>query len=213
MFRSPARIAVSVVVFAVALVGALLLMRSSDPSTGPAPKSATKEPARAVIPSDVWKVGDTWTVKVRQDSGSISPDGESNVAAIPFEFEVTDGPTTAGEPWLVTVTQEGAEGPFANGWRLQYVERDGALVLTKVAVGEEDPLEAELASIVLGPQFPYEVRYAKPPKDMTLEASKLLERSQLPPSALPGGGTNGEAPPAEAPVPGGGAPEPAPAPE
>jgi len=213
MFRSPARIAFSVVVFAVALVGALVLIRNSQPDEPERRQELAGRDKPAAITSDIWAVGDTWTVKVRQDSGSITPDGTSNVAAVPFEFEVTEAPTKADGPWRVRVTQEGAEGPFAKGWRLEYVAgKDGALVLHRVALGDEPALEAELASIVLGPQFPYEVRYTAPPKDQTLDASALLERSTLPPSSLPGEGTNGAAPPAEAPkLDDGGAPTEAPA--
>jgi hypothetical protein len=137
-----------------------------------------------------------------RNAGAISPGGETSVAAIPFRFEVATAPKSAGDSWLVKVAQDGAEGPFAAGWKLQYRERDGKMVLYRVAVGSEPALEAELASIVLGPQFPYEVSYSKPPKSATVNADDLMDRSQLPPGALPDGAPNaptGATPPAQAP--------------
>lgn len=201
MRTTPARITFAIVVFAAALGGALLLLRGSEsPATGGGAAGKAgggKQPAAAT--TDVWKVGDTWTVTVRQDAGAITPDGGTSVAEIPYRFKVTKAPTDPAGTWLVEVRQDGAEGPFAAGWRLHYAADGDGLVLTRVAVGQEPPLEAELATIVLGPQFPYEVRYGAPPKDTTIDADRLLDRSELPPTAQPGGGTAGAAPPAEAP--------------
>jgi hypothetical protein len=208
--RSPAaKVLVAVVAFALALGGGLLLMKHSSSSSSSSPSSSSGGKGddgggdAAVATSRVWEVGDTWTVKVRQDSGAVTPDGDRSVAAIPFRFEVVEAPGAdeADGAWRVHVAQDGAEGPFAKGWNLWYVAKDDAMTLSRVSMGDEKPLEAELASIVLGPQFPYEVRYAKPPKDYAVDAEKLLERSQLPPSQLPSGGTAGAAPPATAPAP------------
>jgi hypothetical protein len=201
---TPARIILMVLVFIAALGGALMLMRSSEPASGGSGNGAKDDgnaSAPAAATSDVWKVGDSWTVKVRQDAGAITPDGETNIAEVPYRFQVKEAPKSADGTWLVHVDLDGAEGPVAKGWNLQYADEDGTMVLKLVAVGSEPPLEAELASIVLGQQFPYEVSYTAPPKAKTLDADKLLDRSQLPPGALPSGGTSGAAPPAMAPAP------------
>lgn len=205
---TPGRIILMVLVFAAALGGALLLMRSSEPAGSGADRGGSSgerdAPSPVAATSDVWKVGDKWTVLVRQDAGAITPDGDSNVAEVPFRFQVMKAPAAADGAdgtWLVHVDLDGAEGPVAKGWNLQYADQDGAMVLKLVSVGDEPALEAELASIVLGQQFPYEVRYTAPPKAKTIDAAKLLNRSQLPPGELPRGGTSGAAPPAQAPAP------------
>jgi hypothetical protein len=184
------RLASIVLVFAIAVIVALVVMRKSDDGSSNGNSSGGKGGA-----SDIWKVGDSWTVQVKQDGGAVAPDGDTNVAKIPFRFKVTDAPAATGEAWTVKVLQDGAEGPFAAGWRLYYVERDGAMVLSKVATGAatDKPLEAELATIVLGSQFPYELRYEQAPKDSTITAADLIERSSLPPtSTVPGAdGTGG----------------------
>ncbi len=176
------------IVFFAALAAALLVLRGDGGS-----KTGSSGSGGAAAAGDVWKVGDEWVVKVKQDGGAIAPGGAKNVAEIPFRFAVTDAPTGTDGTWTVQVRQDGAEGPFAEGWRLFYAERDDALVLTKVAMGRQDPLEAELATIVLGSQFPYEVRYTAPPKDRTVTASDLIERSTLPPTTkVPGGPGTGD---------------------
>ncbi len=185
------------VIFVAALGGGILVLRGSDDGSSNGNGSGGKSAG-----SDFWQVGDEWTVQVAQDGGAIAPDGGStSVAKIPFRFTVMDSPATSSEPWIVKVEQDGAEGPFAAGWRLYYVERDGGMELSKVAMGgaTDKPLEAELATIVLGSQFPYEVRYETAPKDKTVTAADLIERSSLPPSsAVPG--SNGTGGPAGAPT-------------
>ncbi len=199
MRSTQGRIITSIVVFAVALTGALFLLNArandTDDGGGKGPGST------AAATSDVWSVGDSWTVTVNQDAGAITPDGAESIAQVPYRFEVDDAPVDASGYWRVHVTQDGAEGPFAKGWYLHYKDTDGVMVLKQVAVGSEPPLEAELASIVLGPQFPYEVRYEARPTDSTVDADTLLDRSALPPGELPDGGTDGAAPPAQAPAP------------
>ena len=209
MRSSTARLTLVVIVFVAALGGALLLLQSrGSDSDG---RATGSDRGSTGASSTIWQVGDTWTVKVNQDAGAISPGGERNVAAIPFRFEVAKAPKDAGDSWLVKVSQDGAEGPAAAGWKLQYRERDGKMELYRVAVGSEPALEAELASIVLGLQFPYEVSYAKPPSDKTVNADDLMDKAQLPPSALPDGAPSapgGATPPAEAPkLSAGGAPD------
>ncbi len=180
MRPSTLRLVSAAFVFVAALAGALLLMRTAD-------DGSSRSSGSSAAASEIWKVGDTWTVNVGQDAGAITPDGDTNVARIPFHFKVTDAPKGASGTWKVKVTQEGAEGPFAAGWRLHYAEQGDALVLKQVAMGTDKPLEAEVAAIVLGSQFPYEVRYTKAPKDHAVAASDLIERSSLPPSsAVPG---------------------------
>ena len=206
MRSTPARITLLVIVFVAALGGALLLLQQRDASDGP---TGAKDGATTSAASRIWKVGTSWTIKVRQDAGAITPDGATSIATIPFLFEVETAPADAKGSWVVRVTQEGAEGPYAAGWSLQYREQDGSMVLHRVAVGSQPPLEAELASIVLGPQFPYEPSYDAPPKSRTIDAAALLERSTLPPGSLPTSGDAGPgvAPPPRAPRPGsGGAP-------
>jgi hypothetical protein len=219
MHARTARPVIAIAIFAVALGGGLLVLQSRGDDTGSggsAPVAATDAAA-----SEIWAVGDEWTVKVRQDAGSITPGGEKSIAEIPYRFEVVTAPEGADGAWVVKVFQDGAEGPFAEGWTLQYVARDGKLQLHRVALGTDVPLEAELASIVLGPQFPYEVSYSAPPKDATIDAERLLDRAALPPTSVPGSDAppSGDvAPPAEAPAlspggaPSGAAPAPAPAP-
>lgn len=195
----PARTAMIAASFAVAFAAALVLLQSGTGSDGRG--AGDRQPMRGGGGSDIWKVGDRWTVKVRQDAGAITPDGATSIASVPFRFRVVDAPAGASGTWKVRVTQDGAEGPFAAGWQLHYRAKGGAMVLHRVAIGTEPPLEAELAAIVLGPQFPYETRYAKPPRDRTLDAAKLLERSTLPPSSLPAdrAGAPSALPPANAP--------------
>lgn len=211
---TPGRIALTLAVFAAALAGGLLLLQQSGGGGGKARGEQSGDGGRHAPTSDIWAVGDEWTVAVRQDSAAITPDGDTSVAAIPFRFAVVAAPEDATGSWKLRVTQDGAEGPFAAGWRLEYREReDGTMTLHRVAMGEEPPLEAELASIVLGPQFPYETKYTAPPKDATVDAKALLDRTALPPSSLPGAGApdSGATPPAEAPrLDAGGAPQAAP---
>ncbi|MCW2923109.1 MAG: hypothetical protein JWM98_513 [Thermoleophilia bacterium] len=211
-----ARIVVSVLTFVVALGGALVVlsMRDGDGDGASGTGSGSKDRGGAAT-SAIWAVGDHWTVKVRQDAGAITPDGDHSVALIPFQFDVTGAPKAAGDTWKVHVAQDGAEGPFAKGWRLEYSEKGGQMRLLRVAVGDEPPLEAELASIVLGPQFPYEVSYRAHPKNATIDAARLVKRAALPPTAQPGGGKDhtGATPPATAPpLPGAGAATPGAAP-
>lgn len=193
MRSSSLRLALIVVIFLAALVGGLLLMRESAPEGSKSADSPDPIPA-----GEIWQVGDEWTVQVKQDAGAVAPDSTKNVAKIPFTFTVLRAPDEKDEPWVVKVVQEGAEGPFAAGWRLHYKERESALVLTHVAIGSDTPLEAELAAIVLGSQFPYEVRYTAPPKDSTVTAEDLIERASLPPAAVPG--SDGDAGPKGAPT-------------
>jgi hypothetical protein len=186
MRSSSIRLVLAMVVFVAAVGGGLLFLRGSDEgsSSGGSGSNAGS--------SEIWQVGDEWTVQVKQDAGAISPDGDANVAKIPFTFSVLKSPAKADGEWIVKVVQEGAEGPFAAGWKLHYVAQDGDMVLKRVAIGADTPLEAELATIVLGSQFPYEVTYSAPPKDRTVTATELIERSSLPPTTkVPGADANG----------------------
>lgn len=203
-----ARITIAIVIFAAALGGALVLLQARNDDGRPSSGVDRDDPASGALTSDVWKVGDRWTVKVRQDAGAITPDGTKSVVAVPYRFQVVKAPEDEKGAWLVQVMQDGADGPFAAGWKLQYRAEGDALVLWRVAVGAEPALEAELASIVLGPQFPYETRYDTHPKNMTIDAAKLIARTALPPAALPSGSHDpGATPPAQAPRAGaGGAP-------
>ena len=201
MRSTTARTLLVIVIFLAALGGALVLLQhrdADDPTTGPASRDSAE--------STIWKVGDRWTVKVRQDAGAITPDGDASIVAVPYRFEVVKAPKGASDAWIVRVTQDGAQGPFADGWTLQYRPDGDGLELWRVAAGSEPALEAQLASIVLGPQFPYETRYDAPPKNATIDAAKLIKRTSLPPSALPASsGDSGAAPPAVAPRTGDGA--------
>jgi hypothetical protein len=211
--RSTPKILLALFVFVAALGGGLLLLAqpSGEPDAAPGKPAkqagGDKQPISTVT-SDIWKVGDRWTIKVRQDAGAITPGGETSIAEVPYRFEVRKAPADATGSWLVHVSQDGAEGPFAAGWNLRYVDKDGTMVLHQVSVGAEPPLEAELATIVLGPQFPYEVSYDAPPTAATIDATRLAERAELPPAQLPSGNASGAAPPAELPAPGGRAPQP-----
>jgi hypothetical protein len=205
--RTSTRVAVAAGLVVVFFVGTFFIIAKgvSDEAKKTSPSTADQMKQSG---NDIFTKGDRWTVKVSQDAGAISPDGARSIAEIPFRFVVAEAPKTKHGAWLVRVRQDGAEGPFANGWRLEYVEQGDKMVLKRVAVGNERFLEAELASIVLGPQFPYEPSYSAPPKSHTLTADKLLDRSQLPPGSLPDGGTAGATPPAAAPKTApGGAPE------
>ncbi len=196
MRTNASRVIVGIVVFAVALGGGLMLLHSSSSNSSKGKRDDGGHTATAPATSEIWKVGDSWIMKVRQDSGAITPSGDRSVATVPFHFEVVSAPSNATGAWHVHATQEGAEGPFAKGWNLWYVEKDDAMVLKRVSVGDEKPLEAELAAIVLGPQFPYEVRYDAPPKNGTVDAADLLKQSQLPPSSVPTGTAPSAMPPA-----------------
>ena len=195
----PARIALFVAILVVMATAALLALRSTrsaqSDSHGPAARTDT---ARAA--SSIWHEGSRWTITVLQDAASITPSGAKSIAAIPFRFRVTSAPAKPSGLWMVTVTQDGAEGPFAQGWKLQYAQRGDAMVLRRVAVGDEPALEAELAAIVLGPQFPYETRYTAPPASARVTAAELLERTSLPPTAVPGDAEASTEPQAAPPV-------------
>lgn len=194
---TPARIAISAAIFVLAVVGALALLRGSEPA--PATKAHAKGPAPT---SRIWAPGDTWVVKVAQDSSSISPDTTRSVSNVSYRFRVEGAPKSAGGEWGVFVSQDGAEGPFADGWHLRYTATDkGCMRLTHVAQGKQRQMEASVASIVLGLGFPYETTYCAAPKPVTtVDATKLMARQSLPPASLPaGGGTNGATPPVNAP--------------
>jgi hypothetical protein len=162
--------------------------------------------------SAIWSVGDTWTVKVKQDSASISPDTKQSTALIPFRFEVMAAPKHAKGEWLVRVHQDGAAGPFRDGWRLAYTEKDSgkcAMELTHVGSGDQRMIEATVASIVLGSNFPYETCYSSAPKSSTVTGTELAKRAALPPlpanvdktMIAPSGNTEtGATPPKDAPV-------------
>ncbi|MCW2956187.1 MAG: hypothetical protein JWO69_1056, partial [Thermoleophilia bacterium] len=192
------RITVAFLAFLAAVAGALFLLRGSDGSTEGAQGGEAPSAARSTT-SEIWQVGDRWVVNVSQDSGSITPDGEKSVAKVPYRFEVAEAPVAgdADSGWLVKVTQDGAEGPFADGWKLVYQERDGAMKLWRVGQGDLKLMEAELATIVLGMGFPYEVTITELPKpEATVSSAKLQARSALPPSAdVPKTGNQGMAPP------------------
>ncbi|MCW2960935.1 MAG: hypothetical protein JWM25_1414 [Thermoleophilia bacterium] len=208
--NSTLRTSIAVLAFAVAAIGALLLMRMSEPA------AKDDQPRDSVAAtSDIWKVGDTWVVNVSQDSGTITPDAVRSIATVPYSFRVAEAPAAGDKDgaWKVTVTQEGAEGPFAEGWTLQYQERDGAMQLWRVAQGKLKPMEAELATIVLGMGFPYETKLTKlPAPEATVSSAKLQARSALPPAtSVPTSKNSGAAPPTDAPnVPAGALPPGAP---
>jgi hypothetical protein len=191
------RIALVVVVFALALGGGLLFLSKSDGGS-----SSGGGHGKVDATSDVWKVGTHWTVDVRQDSASITPDAGRSVAMIPFHFSVVSAPNASRATWKVHVAQDGAQGPFAKGWNLYYVDKGATMQLSKVSVGDEQPAPADAATIVLGAQFPYETTYASRPTNKSLDAAKLLDRATLPPTSMPDGNdsiTSGATPPANAP--------------
>lgn len=199
MSRSqPFRIAISSFVFALAIAGGIILFsRSSPDSTS---KSAAGRGADAT--SAIWAKGDTWTVLVAQDGAAVSPDTKRSVSNVTYRFRVERAPKGATGDWGVFVSQDGAEGPFADGWHLTYAEdAKGYMNLTYVAQGTQQRMEASVASIVLGVSFPYEVQYRTAPKAETrIPQSELLAQSTLPPSELPSsGGENGATPPTNAP--------------
>lgn len=201
------RIVLTVLVFAVAAGGGVLLMSQSSGSTKNGSGGGS---GSDVVRSDIWSVGDSWTVKVEQDSASISPDSTRSVALIPYRFTVESAPKKAGGSWTIHVTQDGAEGPFVDGWRLTYYEKAGAMYLETVAAGKQKPIEATVASIVLGSNFPYETEYSAAPKDVTVSGASLAKRAAQPPTvgamdtpATGAGSTateSGATPPANAPV-------------
>lgn len=198
------RIVLAVLVLAVAAGGAALLMSRSD-STSDGDRGAG-----SAAKSDIWAVGDTWTVKVEQDSATISPDSTKSLALVPYRFRVEKAPTKPGGRWTVHVTQDGAEGPFKDGWRLTYYEKAGVMYLDTVAAGTQKPIEATVASIVLGSNFPYETEYASTPTDSQVKGADLAKRAAQPPTvgaidaptSSPGATSteSGAKPPANAPV-------------
>ncbi|MBC7461533.1 MAG: hypothetical protein H7287_09245 [Thermoleophilia bacterium] len=194
----PFRIAVSIFVFALAVAGGLMVFSKSSADT----KSKSASGGGAVAASKVWAKGDTWTVLVAQDGAAVSPDTKRSVANVAYRFRVERAPRAAKGEWGVFVSQDGAEGPFADGWHLTYVEdARGAMKLTYVAQGAQKRVEASVASIVLGISFPYQVQYRTAPKpESRVAQSKLYAQSTLPPSDLPtGGGESGATPPYDAP--------------
>lgn len=209
MRTSTLRLAIAALAFLVACGGALLVLSGDGAgSTGTRGDGGRDGgSARQSATSDIWSVGDAWTVRVRQDAGDITPDGATSIAVIPYRFKVAAAPSAPTDAWTVTVHQDGAEGPFADGWRLLYRDVQGVMQLHRVAMGDQEPMEAELASIVLGLGFPYEVSYRAAPRDRTIDADTLFARSKLPPASLPDGGSDGAAPPADSPAPPVGAPE------
>jgi len=134
----------------------------------------------------VWEKGTAWKVDVTQDAGKVTPGGDGDMVELTYRFRVAGGAGSKERPWRVHVTQEGAEGPFAAGWDLFYVDDPKGVRLSQVAFGEQEPVEPKLASIVLGLGFPLEARYTAPPKDANVDGAKLLDdASGAPEGALP----------------------------
>lgn len=197
----------AVTILAIATAGTLFLLISQQ--------SAKKDSSSAVkkqVTSKIWAVGDKWTVKVKQDSASVSPDTKKSEMLIPYHFKVESAPEKAGGEWIIRVKQEGASGPFSEGWRLAYVEKSGKLVLSRVAAADQKLIEATVASIVLGANFPYETEYNAAPKNAVVDGKVLAKRTAAEPLASEeidkalGSGKKGETessgmrPPVDAPV-------------
>ena len=198
---------IAVLAFAAAAIGALVLLdRGNGTDTRKAaPKQSAARPRRATSGSSTTP-GPSRSART---PGSITPDGDTQHRGdrVPLPGRRCTEPQDG--TWVVRVTQDGAEGPFADGWRLLYRADDsGTMQLWKVATGKERAIEAEVASIVLG-SVPYETSYKAPPKDLTLEGAALRARTTLPPTALPAGGPKDPStkPPTDAPnIPSGDAP-------
>lgn len=168
-----------------AAAAALTVLLASGASTV---GSGGKEPRkRADAPANgIWEVGTTWTVRVPKDNSVVAPDGEHAgryVATYRFRVEQRDGRT-----WSVRAMLDQAEGLFADGYRLVYAERDGAMVLRKVGIGKDRLAGAEHAGILLGADFPLERRYTSPPKNRTVKITTASTGEPGLPPALPKSG-------------------------
>lgn len=166
---NPLKIALAVfLVVAIAATGALLLLRNSGGSGSD---------------DRIWKLGDTWTITVQQRGATVSPDApKDELTELAYRFRVAAAPEGGDGLWRIDVKQDGASGPFADGWRLYFREaKDGAMRLSEVAQGAQKAAAAEVASIVLGVSFPYETKYTAPPKDDTVQETALIARSSTPP--------------------------------
>jgi hypothetical protein len=195
----PYRIAVSVFIFVLAIAGALMVLSHSTSDSSA--KSGSGNAGGTSIGSKVWKRGTAWTVSVAQDGATVSPDSTRSVSNVAYRFRVEGAPKTAGGEWKVFASQDGAEGQFADGWHLGYVaDAKGCMTLAHVSQGKAREMDADVASIVLGVGFPYQVTYCSTPaKSATVPQSKLLSQSALPPSLPSGGGDSGVTPPGNAP--------------
>lgn len=143
---------------------------------------SSRETASTRSDTPIWEAGDRWTVTVRQDGGSVAPGGEGTIANVKYRFAIDSAPKTDAGAWVVKVTQEGAEGPFRQGWKLDYRERGDGMHLVRATVGAQKAVPANLATVVLGLGFPLTARYDAPPRDETVDADELAERTVAPPS-------------------------------
>ncbi|MCW2949932.1 MAG: hypothetical protein JWN41_945 [Thermoleophilia bacterium] len=192
------RLSYAVVAFLIAVAAGVTVFAHSQSESSP--KSVSSR-GGAVATSKVWVAGAKWAVRVAQDGAAISPDRTHSVSFVTYRFRVGAAPKPGGV-WDVAVTQDGAEAQFVRGWHLGYTtDKRGCMRLTKVSQGTSRRMDADVASIVLGVGFPYKVTYcAMPVPTSTVKQSRLMAQQILPPTSLPsGGGTNGAAPPTNAP--------------
>lgn len=163
-----------------------------------------------------------WTVTVQQDSSGIVADaGDASTYDTKYDFHVTKAPTGAKGSWTVVAKQQGAQGPFAQGYQLHYSQGPGtAVTLESVSLAGKGKVPADQAMGVLGAQFPLETKITKRPTSRTVKTTADQGGSPGLPPALPsgqiGGSTGGGAPPATGGAPtapsGGGKPDDMPAP-
>lgn len=120
--------------------------------------------------SDIWRVGTRWTVTTTQNGAAIAGDKTGAVYSTTYRFRVEEAPATSKGDWIVRVTAEGAEGLFADGWRLYYRADSGSsFALRAISLGDREPLGVEHAAIMLGQEFPLDLRVDAAPRSRSVK--------------------------------------------
>lgn len=148
--------------------------------------SPDRRATQPVQTSAVWKPGTTWDVTVRQDGGAIAPDRDhASTYDLVYHFRVVSAPRAAEGDWVLSARQDGAEGPFGDGFRLYYREADdGSFVLHSLALGngEGERADAAFARGIVGDVFPLQERVSSTPRSRVERQQPVMPQGS---AALP----------------------------
>ncbi len=157
----------------------------------------------AGVSSTILVKGDTWVDRLKTTTGSVAAEKkDAHAITIVYRSQVEKIPTTAQGDWVIRVRQDGAEGPFAAGWRLYYRGSDKkGFELRAVAPVGRDPMDAKNASVILGEDFPLRTTITSRPKSRTIidRTPGGAAASGLPPELPDGPPGNAGTPPPDAP--------------
>lgn len=122
---------------------------------------------RSTQTSSVLRRGARWTVTVRQSDGvAAHPTGATYKST--YRFHVEQAAATPRDYWMVRAHMLGAEGPFAQGYRLYYLKQrqrgKEVMVLKRVGLADQKPVGLEYAPLVLGQDFPLDKRLSARPR-------------------------------------------------